>query len=578
VIATASPSKPRPLASTLQRFAPLLPAELLVLHAALVGDIAKIGFRRPRGPTPEVRVRAEFIAFLARGGSAGALVAGGQLQIVGACIVGCIDLERAKIPMSVWLYRCLLDTAPVFSDAHIAGSLSLPDCALPGLHAQACRIDGDLALNAGCSIDGEVLLNHAVIGRDLNCGRMHLRSNGPAVPALRRLLSAGSTRIRGDVLLGEGFEAIGELRFVAARIGGSVRARNARLTADLDESGARGVALNLDRVQVGGDVQLDAGFSAAGQVRLQRARIGGDLDCSGATFDAAGDASWDENSAALLLDRARIGGALVLRRLPDPLQGASLADARVGSLLDDAQTWGQHHVLDGFAYTRLAVDAPTDAPMRLGWLARQAASHVGDDYRPEPWHRLIKVLRRMGREPSASDVAIGRERHLRRTGRVGLGAPAPLRWIARLGHDLFGVFAGYGHRPLRLLASVAALWLLCGALYWAAAEHGAVAPGAARLLADPRLAHCRTECANLPVTLPSFKPFVYSIELLLPLVDLQQGRHWAPARNVLAVDIERAIGVPVLMTLMWFEAACGWLACLTLFASVTGLIDRDRAR
>jgi hypothetical protein len=32
------------------------------------------------------------------------------------------------------------------------------------------------------------------------------------------------------------------------------------------------------------------------------------------------------------------------------------------------------------------------------------------------------------------------------------------------------------------------------------------------------------------------------------------------------------------MTLMWFEAACGWLACLTLFASVTGLIDRDRAR
>jgi hypothetical protein len=578
VIATASPSKPRPLASALQHFAPLLPAELLVLHAALVGNIAKIGLRRPRGPTPEVRVRAEFIAFLARGGSAGALVAGRRLQIVGACIVGRIDLERAKIPMSVWLYRCLLDTAPVFDDAHVAGNLSLPDCALPGLRAQGCRIDGDLALNAGCSVDGELLLNRARIGRDLNCERMHLRSNGPAAPALHRLLSADSARIGGDVLLNEGFEAIGELRFVAARIRGNLRARNARLTADLDEAGARGVALNLDRVQVGGHVHLDAGFSAAGQVRLQRARIGGDLDCSGAAFDAAGDASWGENSAALLLDRARIGGALVLRRLPDPLQGASLADARVGSLLDDAQTWGQHHVLDGFAYTRLAADAPTDAPMRLGWLARQAAPHVGADYRPEPWRRLIKVLRRMGREPSASDVAIGRERHLRRAGRVGLGAPAPLRWLARLGHDLFGVFAGYGHRPLRLLASAAALWLLCGALYWAAAEHGAVAPGAARLLADPRLARCRTECANLPVTLPSFKPFVYSMELLLPLVDLQQGRHWAPARNVLAVDVERAIGVPVLMTLTWLEAACGWLACLTLFASVTGLVDRDRVR
>ena len=562
----------------LPHFEPLLAAEKLVLRAALAGDIAKVGYRRPRGPTPEVRVRAEFIAFLAQGGGAGARVAGRRLQLVGACIVGRLDLERAAVPMSLWFYRCLFAAAPQLDGARIAGSLSLPDCALPGLRAQACRIDGDLALNSGCSIDGEVLLARATLGRELNCERMHLRSNGHAALTLRRRLVADGAQIGGDVLLTGGFEAVGEVRFVAARIAGDLCASNARLTADLDEAGTRGVALNLDRIRVGGSVLLDAGFSAAGQVRLQRARIEGDLDGSGAAFDAAGDASWGDDSAALLLDRARIGGTLVLLALPGPLQGASLADARVGALLDDAQTWGQDHVLDGFAYTRLDSEAPADASMRLAWLARQFATHLGADFRPDPWQRLIKVLRRMGHDPNARDVAVGRERHLRRAGLIGCGVPPALRWLARIGHDVYGAIAGYGHRPLRLLASMAALWLLCGAAYWAAAERGALAPSAPRLLADPRLAQCRTECKNLPITLPGFQPFVYSMEVLLPLVDLQQRRHWAPARNALAVDVEHSIGVPVLTTLTWFETACGWLACLTLFASVTGLLDRDRAR
>ena len=71
---------------------------------------------------------------------------------------------------------------------------------------------------------------------------------------------------------------------------------------------------------------------------------------------------------------------------------------------------------------------------------------------------------------------------------------------------------------------------------------------------------------------------VQTCALPISLVDLQQQRHWAPARNALAVDLERSIGVPLLTTLTWFEAACGWLACLTLLGCITGLIDRDRPR
>jgi len=254
----------------------------------------------------------------------------------------------------------------------------------------------------------------------------------------------------------------------------------------------------------------------------------------------------------------------------------ALADARVGALVDDASTWGLHHVLDGFAYRRFAGAAPTEAAPRLAWLAGQIATHLGEDFRPDPWRRLIRVLRRTGHGRSARDVAIGRERHLRRAGLIGRGAPPALRGIAGVLHDGFGLVAGYGYRPMRLLASAAVVWALFGVLYGAAAERGALAPNAALVTAEPRLAPCRPDCTQLPVTMPAFAPLIYSLDVLLPVVDLQQTRHWKPVRNALAPEVERWSGTPLLQMLMWIEAACGWLIGLTLLASLTGLTNRDR--
>lgn len=438
----------------------MLLAELIVLRAAADGSIAKVGYRRPRNATPDVRLRAEFLAFLANGGGPGAPVAGGRLQVLGACIVGRLDLSHTRVPVSLWLYRCVFGTAPVFDGAHIAGSLNMPDTGLPGLHAEGTRIDGELALNAGCSVHGELNLARAVIGRHLNCERLHLRPSDKFANTLPCRFIAENAQVHGDLILSGGSDIVGELRLQDIRVRGDLRASGARLSAGLDANGARGIALNLDRARIGGHLLLDGGFSVAGQVRLQRARIGGNLDATGADFDAVGDAGWGD-TAAVLLDRAKIGGALMLTQLLRPLEGTSLVDARVGTLLDDAMTWGTHHVLDGFAFKRFGGEAPTDATMRLGWLATQRASPFGDDYRPEPWRNVIKVLRRMGRDRSASEVAIGREDYLRHAGLIGLGMPAALRWLPRTGHALYGLLAGYGHRPLRLLAATGLVWLAC---------------------------------------------------------------------------------------------------------------------
>ena len=206
---------------------------------------------------------------------------------------------------------------------------------------------------------------------------------------------------------------------------------------------------------------------------------------------------------------------------------------------------------------RFAQGAPVDAAFRLDWLARQEPLHLDEDYRPEPWRRLIGVLRRTGRAHGASLVFMQRERHLGRIGRIAAEVPAALRWLPRACHWLYGVVAGYGERPLRLVSAMALVWLLCGGAYWAANEEGAIAP--------PRAATRSTA---------EFHPWLYSLDLLLPLVDLQQAREWAPLPLEPARPDDFWRGVTPALT--WFEAIFGWAAALLLVLAVSGVTDRDR--
>lgn len=537
-----------------------------MLQAALAGGIAKVSYRRPATPTADLSLRAGFLACLARG-AAGPQFDGRRIEILGAWVQGRLNLVDAAVPMSLWFYRCHFDTTPLLDGARITGSLGFPDCSLPGLRAEACSIAGDLALNAGCAIRGDLRLARAVIGRDLDCERLVLRAPGRDPALKRRPFVADGVRIGGNLVLGDGFEADGEVRLVGARIAGDLRIGKACLGANLCPSGARGAALNLDRVNVAGHALLNRGLSAAGAVRLNGARIEGDLDFSGAEIDRIGDATWDE-SAALSLVRANVGGTLVLREQRLPLRAATLADAQVGALADDASTWGERLVLDGLRYRRLAPGAPTDAEFRHAWLAQQVPAHLDDDFRPAPWRRLIRVLRRHGDHESARRLAIAREQHLRAIGRVGRGLPGAWRALSNAAHAAYGLAAGYGHRPQRLLAMLALTWASCAFVYLGAAERGAMAPRSS-FEARPAAAAAAADA--------DFNPFVYSLDLMLPLVDLRQARGWAA---VGATGTGREAGVDgwriVAGTLAWIESLLGGVLCLGLVVALSGLSDRDR--
>ena len=525
----------------LSEFEPLSRAERLLLDAFRAGGIARVAYRRPPAASPDITLRAEFLSFLARGGDEPAAAEGRRIEVLGAWVQGRFSVQGARVPVGLWLFRCVFEQSLEFDGARVAGSVGFPDCALPGLRADGCRIAGSLTLNSGCRVTGEVRLSRAIIQGDLNCERARLGGGFDSPAPGQRPLVAEGAHISGDVLLGRGFEAAGEVRLLGTRIDGDLNASGASLHGCVDAEGVRHVALNLDRVRVAGNVMLSGGFAAAGTVRLQRARIAGDFDATDAAFDVVGDATW-RSGAALLLDGARIDGALRLCRLQTPLLGASLAHARVGALVDDDSTWGQRHVLDGFRFARLAEGAPTAAAFRLAWLGRQRPAHLDADFRPDPWRRVIKVLRRMGHDHEAGAVAVGRETWLRRIDRIGDGMPPAWRWLPRLGHRLFGLVAGYGHRPARLLMWTLGVWLACASVYQFGAMQGASAP------------------AN---------PLLYSLERLLPLLDLLQRHTWATAAVPTGWDsLLQGVGV--------FEALLGWAASLVLFATLAGWADRDR--
>ncbi len=589
--------------------------------------------KRPEKPTAENTILAGLIRFLALGGDALRPVHEAGVMLHGAWIEGLLDLHQCRASVQIDLRHCHFDAAPVFVAAHLP-ELSLSGSHVPGLDADRLTVTGGVFLDEGFTAEGEVRLLGATIGGDLAC------RGGSFANAKGHALSADGIKVTGTVFLREGFTAEGEVRLLGATIGGDlacsggsfanaeghalnadgvkvsgnvflrggftavgqVRLLGAAIGCNLACSGgsfanAKGDALSADGIKVSGDVFLGEGFTAEGQVRLVGAAIGGDLACSGGSFANA-------KGYALGADRVKVTGSLFLRNAR--IKGSiSLAAAVVGGLIDDSACWQSGgHILDGLCYDRII--GPTDAPSRIAWLKRQRADHLNaEDWKPQPWEQLIKVLREMGHPAEAAEVAMEKQRMMRAAGRIGIRQPSNRfkqpgrRWLdakwtilsnglSRRFHDFYGWFAGYGYRPTRILSRMVVLWLACSVLYWGAADRfAAIGPANPAITsaalypdADRLCGHGNepgktrwTECPGVPDEYSTFQPFIYSLDVILPLVDLQQEEDWAPvAEGPTGHDLWAGV---IIRWVMWLEILAGWFASLMLIAIVSRLVEKD---
>lgn len=563
---------------TLAEFQPLKPAEQKLLEACRQGEFADVSDKRPEAANDNNTVRADFLRFLALGGDEQAPLHEHGVELEGAWVEGVLDLQGVRIPHSLVLHRCHFSEVPLLRDSHIHGTLVLEGSHVNGFEADRMVCEGDVFLRGGFTANGEVRLLGAQIGGNLECDGAKLDGkDGDA-------LSFDGAVIKGGVFLRNGFTH-GEVRLRDAQIGGSFDCGGARLESK------KGYALVCDGVAIKGDVFLRGGFTANGTVSLMGAQIGGSLYCSGGTkLDG-------KQGNALLCDGANVASAFFFRELAHPVNGISLASMRVGTLVDDNQAWGERLILDGFVYGELSGDAPADADTRLAWLNKQLPSHAGLNgdgrkFKPQPWQQLIRVLRHMGHAEDARQVGIAFEDRLRHANLIGQTPKVwskPRAWLyqnlSRTAHWLFWLLTGYGYRPLRLLAWMFGVWLACGMFYWYAALDGVFAPSDPLVFQNSDYKICAAQnavnwylCEKLPEEYTGFSPLAYSLDVILPLVDLQQENDWAPLiptpKNIwyeewLAFDLKH-----VARLVVWFEILFGWVASLLLVAVVSGLTKR----
>jgi hypothetical protein len=493
-------------------------------------------------------IRAEVIAALLLGAvppEPGKLAA---VRMDGARIVGALSLGHAVIAGPVRLRSCdfdsVIDLSGVKSrDVDLAGST------LAGLTAPAAEIDGNLSL-IECHCSGRVLLTGAHITGALLMRDSRLDNPGDA--AFR-----GNRLVIDDDLVASGAVVNGELRLAAARVGGAIMLNAAKL------HNKGGVALSGSNLWVGAGISACDGFSVMGQVRLNDVTIGRDLDLTGATLSNPGEdvlvargiqvgsvlTLWRGFCAqgAIRLSRAQVGAGIFLgdARLTHPSDGDVIRcrNSRASTLVlapgvvaegiidfrhsrftvirDAGARWPQRLRLSGLDYE--ALDPAQRAVERVDWLR-----HDVDGYVPQNYETLAAMYRRLGDDPSARIVLLARERQRRQL----------LPWYGRVWSWVQEVTVGYGYRPLRA-GGWLAVFLVLGTLVFGL-HHPPPLAG------DPH---------------PAFNPFIYTVDLLVPLVNLGLRDSYDPQGP------QRWFA--------YFLVAAGWIFVTTIAAGIARVLRRQ---
>jgi hypothetical protein len=389
-------------------------------------------------------------------------------------------------------------------------------------------------------------------------------------------------------------------------------------------------ALSCDGAEIGADIVLNSGFHATGTTKLVGVRVGGEIDCTEGRFENPG-------GFALVCQRAEIKGGLFFTEICGIAGKISLTGTHVAALIDDVDSWkaGVELNLDGFTYARFGEDSRVDAVTRRTWLCKQEKGDLEAKFKPQPWLQVARVLYAMGHEEDAKQIRVEMRKRWRRSlWRYRDTCGARLGWALRTRFDwLLGGLVGYGYRPWRIILGFAVVYLI-GVLVFETAPSGVMVPVDAKTFlakgvppqctadwmtfAGPPLpSNARMQgasdaeqaetawrinddasqraraavkfgvvpatsatwpqiCARaVPPEYVTFDPLLYSLELLIPVLDLRQKARWTPrAFDENGALVAHGLGGMVWLW-RWFETLAVLFFSLLLVASVSGIIKKE---
>ena len=473
----------------------------------------------------------------------------GQLNCTGAQLTGrysggnALLADGMKVGGSVFLNRMSVsDGAVRLPNADISGQLNCQGAKLNGQdregYALVCfgmKVRGHVLLDGDFAAAGAVRLSNADISGQLNCRGAQLTGQDGEGNAL----IADAMRVRGPVLMEGASTSHGAVRLSGADISGPLVCRGVRLTGH----DSLGSALIADGIKVGSNLFLDGGVIAAGTIVLHSARIGGSVELSP-------EALAHEDHVALDAAEAQITGQLLWAPTRQVSGQVNLEDVTVGHLEDHWSnerpngfwpTEGQLR-LDGFSYGRFGGTQQATVEQRLEWIHSQyrpkptvrwknrimarpvitappvrTAAEDGRGFVPGPYEQLAKVYRQVGKDDEARKVAIARRRDLRTYGNLNL--------YRRFGNWFLDMTIRYGYHTWRAGMALAVLFLIFWGLSALAQQHHLIAW--AGDISGLHFVPSATECAS---SYPCFYPFGYTVNTVIPLINVHQGDFWGPDR------------------------------------------------
>ena len=399
------------------------------------------------------------------------------LELTGARITGPLNLAAIDFVCPLRLTCCSFEQHVNLEEAR-APALRLPGCHLPALNARQFHTRGNLELDKGFTVLGEVNLAGAQIGGDLCLQGACVTNKGGSA------LTAGGITTGRSVGCSDRFGGQGGIRLGGAHIKGDVLLQGASLTNGC------GPALSADCITVDRSMKCTE-VSTEGEISLVRARITGVL-----TFEDAELSN--TRGPAINLEQAR-AGHLVLSPLRKAPAEVDLSYAHFGVLVDDPASGPRKRRLLGLVYDALGEKPPVAVDSRLDWLGRQLDGNP-QHYSPQPYEQLASVYRRVGRDEDARKVEVENQRHRRQV----------LKGPGRVWNTLMCWTVGYGYQTWK-----AGIWLLALVLLgWRIFDR---AHPAYLIAAKP------------PAQRPWFHAGLYTLDLLLPFADLGYQSAWVAA-------------------------------------------------
>jgi hypothetical protein len=282
------------------------------------------------------------------------------------------------------------------------------------------------------------------------------------------------------------------------------------------------------------NVVLGDGFKAAGMVSLIGAALGDKLDCDG-HFN-------NPNGTALNADDLKARNVFLESHF-EATGTVDLDDATVSGVLGDQKKgWPTpgHLTLDGFIYGGFKQNAAVKE--RLRWLTLQPTPLP-----PQPYEQLANVLRANSDDSGARTVLITMERKMRSQEAYQHGEP--LRSWTLLWSWILWATIGYGYSTWRAVV-FSAILVLFGAFYFTYGN------GQAWIIS--------TE--EHPESYTPFSGIIYSLETLLPFVDLYQAKHWVPNAQTR--------GGRTLRRYLWVHTLLGWFFASMILAGLSGVVQK----